>query len=110
MNGRYSQMFALAKLSHSDRNSVTVSNISSFRNTDVESWVTSDGRVYVVQLIESDESDAITSHWEGTQADPEVFSSADTDSVVELILGFSTRRLPTEPDMQESPMTVPSLD
>ena len=101
----------VAKLSYSDdRNSVTVLNISLFRNTDVESWITSDSHVYVVQLIESDESDAITPHWEGTQADPEVFSSADTNSVAELILGFSTRHLPTEPDMQESPMTVPSLD
>jgi hypothetical protein len=52
--------------------SVTVSNISSFRNTDVESWITSDGRVYLVQLVESDESDTINSHWEGPQADPEV--------------------------------------
>jgi hypothetical protein len=52
--------------------SVTVSNISSFRNTDVESWITSDGRVYLVQLVEGDESDTVTSHWEGTQADPEV--------------------------------------
>ena len=53
--------------------SVTVSNISSFRNSDVESWITSDGRVYFVQLVESDEPDTITSHWEeGTQANPEV--------------------------------------
>lgn len=52
--------------------SVTVSNISSIRNTDVESWITSDGRVYLVQLVESDESDTVTSHWEETQADPEV--------------------------------------
>lgn len=51
---------------------VTVSNISSFRNTDVESWITSDGRVYLVQLVEGDESDTATSPWEGTQADPEV--------------------------------------
>ena len=52
--------------------SVTVSNISSFRNTDVESWITSDGRVYLVQLVDGDESDTVTQHWEGTQADPEV--------------------------------------
>jgi hypothetical protein len=52
--------------------SVTVSNISSFRNTDVESWITSDGRVYLVQLVESDEPDTVNPHWEGTQADPEV--------------------------------------
>ena len=52
---------------------VTVSNISSFRNTDVESWITSDGRVYLVQLVEGDdESDPVPSPWEGTQADPEV--------------------------------------
>jgi hypothetical protein len=25
-----------------------------------------------VQLVEGDESDTVTSHWEGTQADPEV--------------------------------------
>ncbi|KAF8506868.1 RIC1-domain-containing protein [Russula emetica] len=54
---------------------VTVSNISSFRNTDVESWITSDGRVYLVQLVEGDEFDTVTSHWEGTEADPETFAN-----------------------------------
>jgi hypothetical protein len=53
-------------------NSVAVLNISLFRNTDVESWITSDGRVYFVQLIESDEDDTAVSHWEGTQTDVDV--------------------------------------
>jgi hypothetical protein len=48
-------------------NLVTVSNISVLRSTDVESWITSDGRVYLVQLVESDDP-----QWEGTQADAEV--------------------------------------
>ncbi|KAI0004091.1 RIC1-domain-containing protein [Russula compacta] len=49
---------------------VAVSNISSFRSTDVESWITSDGRAYLVQLVESDESDTVASHGEGgTQTD-----------------------------------------
>ena len=46
----------------------------------------------------------------GPKQTPRYVSSADTDSVVELTLVFSTRRLLTEPDMQESPMTVPGRD
>ena len=52
-------------------NPVTVSNISLFRNTDVESWITSDGRVYFVQLVEGDEYDNLNSHGEA-QTDPDV--------------------------------------
>lgn len=36
---------------------VTVSDISWYRGTDVESWITSDGRAYFVQLTESAYSD-----------------------------------------------------
>jgi hypothetical protein len=53
-------------------NSVAVLNISLFRNTDVESWITSDGRVYFVQLVESDEDDTAVSHQEGTQINADV--------------------------------------
>ena len=49
--------------------SVAVSNISSLRGTDVESWITSDGRAYLVQLAESDEP---ASHPEGTETDEAV--------------------------------------
>jgi hypothetical protein len=53
-------------------NSVTVSSISSFRGTDVESWITSDGRAYLVQPVENDEADTAASHWERTQTDETV--------------------------------------
>jgi hypothetical protein len=60
---------------YSNMNSVAVSSISSFRGTDVESWITSDGRAYLVQLVESDESDSTaSSHWGRTQADESVRS------------------------------------
>ena len=49
--------------------SVAVSNISSLRGTDVESWITSDGRAYLVQLMESHET---ASHSEGTETDDAV--------------------------------------
>jgi hypothetical protein len=49
--------------------SVSVSNFSLLRGTDVESWITSDGRAYLVQLMESDEA---ASHSEGTETDEAV--------------------------------------
>ena len=58
--------------SYSNMNSVTISSITSFRGTDVESWITSDGRAYLVQLIESDESEIVASHREMTQTDENV--------------------------------------
>jgi len=61
-------------ISYSNMNSVAVSSISSFRGTDVESWITSDGRAYLVQLVESDESDTASSHWGRTQVDESVRS------------------------------------
>jgi hypothetical protein len=59
-------------LSYTNMNSVAVSSIASFRGTDVESWITSDGRAYLVQLVESDESDSASSHWGRAQADESV--------------------------------------
>lgn len=41
---------------------VTVSDIFWFRGSDVESWITSDGRAYFVQLSESAYSDTNTSN------------------------------------------------
>ncbi|KAF8482108.1 RIC1-domain-containing protein [Russula ochroleuca] len=67
---------------------VAVLNISLFRNTDVESWITSDGRVYFVQLIESDEDDTVVSHRRGLKQTQTYVSSADTDPVAKLILSF----------------------
>lgn len=64
----------LVNLSYSNMNSVAVSSISSFRGTDVESWITSDGRAYLVQLVESDESDTASAHWGMTQTDESVRS------------------------------------
>lgn len=41
---------------------VTVCDISWYRGTDVESWITSDGRAYFVQLTESAYSDVNVSN------------------------------------------------
>jgi hypothetical protein len=80
--------------------SVAVLNISLFRNTDVESWITSDGRVYFVQLIESDEDDTVVSHWEGTQTDANVrFFCRHRSPRADLMLRFSTRLMPVVPDI-----------
>lgn len=86
-------------------NSVTVSDISSFRNTDVESWITSDGRVYFVQLVEGDD-------WEGvqTEADVRFFRRHRSRGGINARLFHYCRPLPVVPDTQESPVTVPSLD
>ncbi|KAI0257303.1 RIC1-domain-containing protein [Lactifluus subvellereus] len=59
---------------------VSISNISSFRGTEVESWITSDGRAYLVQLIESDVSDTAGTHSEGTQTDEGTFASGSWHS------------------------------
>lgn len=58
----------------SDVNLVSISDISSFRGTEVESWITSDGRAYLVQLIESDMSDTTSPRSEGAQTDDGVCS------------------------------------
>ncbi|KAI0304643.1 RIC1-domain-containing protein [Russula brevipes] len=54
---------------------VAVSKISSFRGMDVESWITSDGRAYLVQLMERDDPDTVTPQWEGVQADESTLAS-----------------------------------
>ncbi|KAF8272974.1 RIC1-domain-containing protein [Lactarius quietus] len=48
---------------------VAVSNISSLRGTDVESWITTDGRAYLVQLIESQEANTAAEHSEEIETD-----------------------------------------
>jgi hypothetical protein len=63
----------------SDVNLVAVWNISWFRGTNVESWITSDGRAYLVDLVESDESDTAALHIEGTQTDEGVRFSGKYD-------------------------------
>jgi hypothetical protein len=72
-NGRYTQAMSWLPFI-SDINSVAVSKISSFRGMDVESWITSDGRAYLVQLVECDDPDTVTPQWEGVQADDSVRS------------------------------------
>ncbi|KAI0308050.1 RIC1-domain-containing protein [Multifurca ochricompacta] len=48
---------------------VGVLNILSFRGTDIESWITTDGRAYLVQLMDGHESDVAASHSERSKAD-----------------------------------------
>ncbi|KAI0274897.1 RIC1-domain-containing protein [Gloeopeniophorella convolvens] len=51
---------------------VVVSSISWFRGTDIEAWITSDGRAYFVQLTETDEPDAAAPRSEATGTDENV--------------------------------------
>lgn len=71
-NGQSSCTYNAPVFPFSMIDSVAVSNITSLRGTDVESWITSDGRAYLVQLMESDEADTAASHPEGTETDEAV--------------------------------------
>jgi hypothetical protein len=87
-------------------NSVAVSSISSFRGTDVESWITSDGRAYLVQLVESSESDNAASHWEKTQTDESVRFLRQYRSRGGVHAQLVPRVWQVDPGIQDSAMTV----
>lgn len=49
---------------------VTVTKISYARNTGVETWITSDGRAYLVQLVESEPSSGTEVNGSGHEPSP----------------------------------------